>query len=306
MSDLKAARYVTVLTEQKTIRGAAETLYISPSALSMYIRKLEQELGAPLFVRDQKNFTPTQIGEAYVRRSYKILAVDQEFMDELALWRRRETHQISIGIYRRRGISFMVPLMKALEEMVPDVQFTFRLGSVKELEQLLYGRQIDYILITHRLQNPDFTYQFVCGDRLLLACPASWQDRTEVSPDGTRILLPLEKVSADQILMPGVHQSIYPFAAHFLEIHGIHNTRQSPASNMEIHMQSVAAELGCCFTLASYIPTFSHIPGILFASPAVKEEPVSWSLASLASPLETSRLSILKTAIHSQIAQMIP
>ena len=31
----------------------------------------------------------------------------------------------------------MVPLMKALEEMVPDVQFTFRLGSVKELEQLL-------------------------------------------------------------------------------------------------------------------------------------------------------------------------
>ena len=139
-----------------------------------------------------------------------------------------------------------------------------------------------------------------------MACPASWQDRTEVSPDGTRILLPIEKVSADQILMPGVHQSIYPFAAHFLESHGIHNTRQSPTSNMEIHMQSVAAELGCCFTLASYIPTFSHIPGILFASPAVKEELVSWSLASLASPLETSRLSILKTAIHSQIAQMIP
>lgn len=177
-----------------------------------------------------------------------------------------------------RGISFMVPLMKALEEMVPVVQFTFRLGSVRELELLLYGRQIDYILITHRLQNPDFTYQFVCGDRLLLACPASWEDRTEVSPDGTRILLPIEKVPADRILMPGVHQSIYPFAAHFLESHGIHNTRQSPASNMEIHMQSVAAELGCCFTLASYIPTFSHIPGILFASPAVREEPVSWSL----------------------------
>ena len=196
MSDLKAARYVTVLAEQKTVRGAAEALYISPSALSMYIRKLEQELGAPLFVRDQKNFTPTQIGEAYIRRSYKILAVDQEFMDELALWRRRETRQISIGIYRRRGISFMVPLMKALEEMVPDVQFTFRLGSVKELELLLYGRQIDYILITHRLQNPDFTYQFVCGDRLLLACPASWEDRTEVSPDGTRILLPIEKTGS--------------------------------------------------------------------------------------------------------------
>ena len=123
MSDLKAARYVTVLAEQKTIRGAAEALYISPSALSMYIRKLEQELGAPLFVRDQKNFTPTQIGEAYIRRSYKILAVDQEFMDELALWRRRETRQISIGIYRRRGISFMVPLMKALEEMVYIIIF---------------------------------------------------------------------------------------------------------------------------------------------------------------------------------------
>lgn len=306
MSDLKAARYVTTLAELKTIRGAAEALYISPSALSMYIRNVEEELGVPLFHRNKKNLTPTEIGEKYIRRCYQLLKIDQAFQDELALWLRKEKHDISIGIYRRRGISFMVPLMKALKEMLPDIHFTFRLGSVKELDQLLADRQIDYILVTHRIQNPGFQYQHICSDRLLLACPASWEDLTEVSPDGTRILLPIERVPSDKILMPGAHQSIYPYAAHFLEVHGLPDVPCSPTSNMEIHMQSVAAELGCCFTLASYIPTFSHIPGILFSSPAVREEPVSWSLASLDSPLEAKHLSILKAAVHGQIARMIP
>lgn len=305
MPDLKAARYITALAQYKTIRKTAETLYISPSALSMYIRHIEEELGTPLFLRDKKSFTPTVIGEKYIRRCYQILKIDQEFRDDLEQWKRREHHHISIGIYRRRGIGFQVPLMQSLREMLPDIQFTFRLGSVRELELLLENRQIDYILITHRLQKPNFCYQYICSDRLLLACPLSWERQMEIAPDGLRLLLPIEKIPADQILMPSTTQSIYPFVSHFLETHGIEGALPSPASNMEIHMQSVSAKLGCCFTLASYVPTFSHISGILFAVPASCDEPVSWSLASLESHLEPRQLSILKTAIHNQIARMM-
>ena len=78
MPDLKAARYITALTQYKTIRKTAESLYISPSALSMYIRHIEEELGTPLFLRDKKNFTPTVIGEKYIRRCYEILKIDRE------------------------------------------------------------------------------------------------------------------------------------------------------------------------------------------------------------------------------------
>lgn len=306
MSELKAARYVTALAEHKTVRAAAEALFISPSALSMYIKSLEDELGTALFVRDKKNFTPTEIGEKYIRRSYQILKIDQEFRDELTAWLRKEKHNITIGIYRRRGISFMIPLMRTLKEMLPDIHFSFRLGSIKELEQLLLDHQVDYILITHLIQNPQFDYQYVCSDRLLLACPASWEPLTEVSSDGTRIILPIEKISADKILMPGVHQGIYPFAEDFLIKHKVHDMLQSPASNMEIHIQSVSAGIGCCFVLASYIPTFSHIPGVLFTHPADKEIPVSWMLASLGSPLLPSQVSILKSAIYNQTASMMP
>lgn len=308
MSDLKAERYITALAEHKTIRKAAQKLYISPSALSMYVKHLEEELGAPLFLRNKKNFTPTVIGEKYIRRCYQLLKTDQEFKEELEQWLRREHHHISVGIYRRRGISFLVPLMKSLKEILPDITFSFRLGSVRELELLLENRQIDYILITHRLHTPGFRYEYICSDRLLLACPLSWEHEMEVAPDGLRLLLPIEKVLPDQILMPGSGQSLYPFVSHFLEEHKVPGPLPSPASNMEIHMQSVSAQLGCCFTLASYVPTFSHISGLLFASPAVNQEPVNWSLASLESAdshLDARQLSIFKTAVHNQIAQMM-
>ncbi|MBU5626484.1 LysR family transcriptional regulator [Oscillibacter sp. MSJ-2] len=55
-------RYVTEIIKCKSFNKASENLYISQPSLSVSIRKLEEELGEPLFVRTSTGVAPTPFG----------------------------------------------------------------------------------------------------------------------------------------------------------------------------------------------------------------------------------------------------
>ena len=71
--DLREQKYVCTLAELGNLTRAAERLYISQPALSIYITNLEKNLGTPLFDRSGKKFTLTYAGEQYVKRAEKML-----------------------------------------------------------------------------------------------------------------------------------------------------------------------------------------------------------------------------------------
>ena len=81
--EVKEQRYVCTLAETGNLTKAADQLFISQPALSIYISNLEKRLGTPLFERRGKRFVLTQAGERYVWHARKILeeasAFDSEF-----------------------------------------------------------------------------------------------------------------------------------------------------------------------------------------------------------------------------------
>ena len=48
-------RYFVSVAEAGNLASAAKTLQRSPAAVSMMLKQLEEELGAPLFQTDRKN-----------------------------------------------------------------------------------------------------------------------------------------------------------------------------------------------------------------------------------------------------------
>ena len=69
--NLKEQQYVCTLARCQSLSRAAEELFISPSALSVYISNLEKQLGIQLFDRIGKQFTLTYAGELYVEQAKK-------------------------------------------------------------------------------------------------------------------------------------------------------------------------------------------------------------------------------------------
>ena len=135
--NLKEQQYVCTLARCQTISKAAEELYISPSALSVYISNLEKYLGISLFLRTGRSFVLTPIGEEYVSRARKMLEMKDEF-DCLVDHARRKAHpSIRIGIQQRRAISIAPELLKRFMEEYPDVEFFFIAGadSIMDIEK---------------------------------------------------------------------------------------------------------------------------------------------------------------------------
>ena len=89
--------YVLAIGRMGTIRGAAEELYISPQALSEHLKKLEKELGAPLFHRT-KPLTLTEAGERFVACAETCLAARARFETELGAITSRNNRRISLGV----------------------------------------------------------------------------------------------------------------------------------------------------------------------------------------------------------------
>ena len=109
--DLREQKYVCTLAELGNLTRAAERLYISQPALSIYITNLEKNLGTPLFDRSGKKFTLTYAGEQYVKRAEKMLELEREFNEEIEKISRETAGRIRLGISQRRGCLFLPPVL---------------------------------------------------------------------------------------------------------------------------------------------------------------------------------------------------
>ena len=88
-------RYVYEVYRVKSVSQAAQNLFISQPALSTAIRKVEQELGAPIFNRKTLPFTLTAEGRIYIEGVEKMMELEAQISDRI-----RDVQQFRGGTLR--------------------------------------------------------------------------------------------------------------------------------------------------------------------------------------------------------------
>ncbi|GAB3046618.1 LysR family transcriptional regulator [Intrasporangium mesophilum] len=73
--DLRLVRYFAAVAEELHFGRAAARLYVSQPALSKQIRKLEEQLGEPLLVRDSRHVALTPRGQRFYQDAQRLLAI---------------------------------------------------------------------------------------------------------------------------------------------------------------------------------------------------------------------------------------
>lgn len=72
--ELRQLRTVVAVAEQRSLTRAGEQLYLTQSAVSQQIRRLEDELGVELFRRNSRSVEPTAEGEVILGHARRVLS----------------------------------------------------------------------------------------------------------------------------------------------------------------------------------------------------------------------------------------
>src|ERR1700760_2355990 len=95
--ELSQMRSVVVLSEHLHFGRAAAALFVSQPALTKQIRKIEDALGGPLFVRKPRELTLTRAGQVLVEQARSLLRDAQLAFDVSRGAVRGEAGHLRIG-----------------------------------------------------------------------------------------------------------------------------------------------------------------------------------------------------------------
>ncbi len=170
----KQIDYILEVARCAGISKAARNLYITPSALSKYIRNKEEELGVLLFNRIGKKFTLTYAGERYVGYLEQIQdlmnKMDNEMMRIGSLYegRLRMGFQLSISDV---VLSKIIPSF--LSEF-PNIQILMEENSSNELIQMLRKNELDIIVTSVESETSEFQSYLIKKGEIVLIAPRNF------------------------------------------------------------------------------------------------------------------------------------
>ncbi len=101
--NIKDYRYIVEIAEQESISKAAAVLYITQSALTKFLQRIEEELGAPLFFRRGNRLALTEIGQYYVAKGRRIIELDYELELDISKMIEKKNKYIRLGYSMGRG-----------------------------------------------------------------------------------------------------------------------------------------------------------------------------------------------------------
>ena len=264
--NLKEQQYVCTLARCRNLSRAAEALFISPSALSVYISNLEKNLGVPLFKRvgKEKSFVLTPIGEEYVQRAERMLELKAEFDDLLEKEQRKSDPVIRVGIQQRRAISMVPEVLARFKERYPDVELVFHDLIVADLKQMFKENAVDFMISNFLEELPNTVYQEIAKEPVLLALPDTHPAiQYAYSVEGEAFLhLNLSHLDWETFIVPLPNQSMRRTADRLFRENHIHPKRLIEIAHFDIIMSMVNQGMGVGFNRLGYLPDmqkFEHV-----------------------------------------------
>lgn len=156
--NLTLLRQFVVAAEEGGISKAANRLRISQPALSKNIRKLEDQLGTPLFERHSKGTTLTQAGRIFHEHAQIIGLEYQHALQDVRNVLSKQASTIRIGVGPIWSSTVLPRVVQRFHASFPDHRLQVLTGAADDLaEWVRIGRTDIYAgVISHRTTPPGF------------------------------------------------------------------------------------------------------------------------------------------------------
>lgn len=163
--------FLTVAREGRFSR-AAEKLYRTQSAVSQTIRKLEDELGEPLFDRSSREGVLTDAGQTLKEYAEKLLNLRADAQEALVELRQLQKGKLAIAANEFTGL-YLLPVLAEFRRLHPMIKITVQRSLGSQIPDDLLRHTVEMGVLTYDPQDPRLRSIVVYQDELTFVVPPS-------------------------------------------------------------------------------------------------------------------------------------
>ncbi len=202
---------IRALNEHGSLTAAADALFLTQSALSHSVRKLEQQMGTTLWQREGRRLRLTEAGEYLLRVAERLLPQFEHAEQQLAGYADGSRGSLRIGMECHPCYEWLLPViapyLNAWPDVDVDVRQRFRFGGMAALLQ----HDIDMLVTPDPVVHADVRFEPVFDFELVLVVAQQHElaDAAYVMPeallDQTLLTYPVDTDRLDvftQFLLP--------------------------------------------------------------------------------------------------------
>lgn len=165
--DLSSLRIFLAVAEEGSVSRAAERLHYVQSNVTTRLRRLEEDLGTPLFVRTGRGMVPTAAGKSLQGYARQILRTVQEARLAVS-GASRPQGPLNIGAIDTVAAVHLPPVLALYHKQYPKVAIGLQTGASQELVNRVLNYDIDGAFVGGPVANGEIVQQEMCVEEMVL------------------------------------------------------------------------------------------------------------------------------------------
>jgi len=164
---LQQLEYFLAAAEHRSFSAAAQALHMAQPSLSEQIRRLEAELGSPLFIRGRRGLELTEAGRLFLPHAERTLAAAQEAGDSVREVRELAAGTATFGTFGNAPYYLLSDLVQDFRARHPNVRVRLLGQNSSEVADAVRDGHIEAGLIVLPIDDRGLDVEAALDDELL-------------------------------------------------------------------------------------------------------------------------------------------
>lgn len=169
--DVKRLHYFAQLAQTGNFTKTADQLGIAQSALSISIKKLEEQLELKLINRSERKMSLTAEGQVLLRHANKILEDIEQAEKELQELKGLTCGVINFGVSAMLASYYLPDSLEQFKKVYPGIQINIHEAGTATLEKMLINGELDLALIRSDREHDQIRHTVLAEEQIVACVP---------------------------------------------------------------------------------------------------------------------------------------
>lgn len=169
--DLGQLETFLVVAREKSFSRAAERLYRTQPAISLAIKRLEEELGETLLDRTTKGGTLTDAGSTLLPLAQRMLDLRHQITDTFGSLKGLQQGRLNIGANDSVSEFLLPSILLAYQKAHPAIRLQAYRQSSERIPTEVLERRLDVGFVSYDPLHPELVSEIILRDHMVLVVP---------------------------------------------------------------------------------------------------------------------------------------